>query len=410
MNDNGNINVREESIFADSGPLTVKKLSMPEAIAIIVGVNVGSGCLALPFAAKDSGWPVLLIWLFVCMVFSCISMLYVAETILRTKTPMQLSNLADKYVGKAGSILMFIAVVINAVGCLIAYLNGCGDILGEFFGFSRQVSMIVFIIPSALVVWFGLKVTGVAQKIIVACMVVILTILVVASLLSDHADIGSAMFVNWKYAVPVFNVAIFCYIGQYMVPEISRGLSHAPKKIAPAIVIAQVICLIMHSMLSLSVLSLIGMDDVSQVATIAWGRALGSWAFFSANIFALAAMITSFWSVGGSFLTNVVEKLHFKSEWDPKSRFIAICVVVLPPFVLAFWGVVNFINAIYIVGSFSGVIMSVLPVMMIRKARKNSEREPEFVCGKVISHPIVQGVIIVIFCFAAIFAIVDLVV
>lgn len=403
-----NNNMQDTSIFVDSGPLTVKKLSMLEAIAIIVGVNVGSGCLALPFAAKDSGWPILFIWLIICMTFSCISMLYVAETILRTKTPMQLSNLADKYVGKAGSILMFIAVVINAVGCLVAYLNGCGDILGEFFGFSRQVSMIVFVVPSVLVVWFGLKVTGVAQKIIVACMVVILTVLVVASLLSSHANLESAMFTNWKYAIPVFNVAIFCYIGQYMVPEISRGLSHTPKKIAPAIVIAQIICLIMHSMLALSVLSLLGMDDVSQVATIAWGRALGSWAFFSANIFALAAMITSFWSIGGSFLTNVVEKLRFKSEWDKKSRFIAMCIVVLPPFILAYGGVVNFINAIYIVGSFSGVIMSILPVMMVRNARKNSERDPEFVCGRVISHPVVQGLIIVIFCLAAIFAIVDL--
>lgn len=51
---------REEGVFLNDGPLTIKKLSVPEAIAIIVGVNVGSGCLALPFAAKDSGWPILL--------------------------------------------------------------------------------------------------------------------------------------------------------------------------------------------------------------------------------------------------------------------------------------------------------------------------------------------------------------
>ena len=123
--------------------------------------------------------------------------------------------------------------------------------------------------------------------------------------------VSSAMFANWKYAIPVFNVAIFCYIAQYMVPEIARGLSHAPKKIAPTIVTAQVICFIMHSLLALAVMALLGTDSVSQVATIAWGKALGSWAFFIANIFALAAMITSFWSIGGSFLTNVVEKLKF---------------------------------------------------------------------------------------------------
>ena len=400
---------REEGVFLNDGPLTIKKLSVPEAIAIIVGVNVGSGCLALPFAAKDSGWPILLMWLFICMVFSCISMLYVAETMLRTKTPMQLSNLTEKYVGKIGSVFMFLAVIINSIGCLVAYLNGSGDILGEFFGISSRTSMIIFIVPSVLVIWFGLKVTGVAQKIIVACMVVILLVLVIASLLSQHADVSSAMFANWKYAIPGFNVAIFCYIAQYMVPEIARGLSHAPKKIAPTIVTAQVICFIMHSLLALAVMALLGTDSVSQVATIAWGKALGSWAFFIANIFALAAMITSFWSIGGSFLTNVVEKLKFKSETDPKSRFIALCLVVLPPFLLAFFGIVDFINAIYIVGSFSGVIMSILPVLMIRKARKTGEREPEFKCGKIISNPVTQGLIIAIFCCAAVYALIDLI-
>ena len=41
---------------------------------------------------------------------------------------------------------------------------------------------------------------------------------------------------------------------------------------------------------------------------------------FTANLFALAAMMTSYWAVAGSFLTNIVDKFNFKSEDDVKTR------------------------------------------------------------------------------------------
>ncbi|MDP1092509.1 hypothetical protein Q6316_30190, partial [Klebsiella pneumoniae] len=53
-------------------------------------------------------------------------------------------------------------------------------------------------------------------------------------------------------------------------------------------------------------LSRTGLDPSSAGATISWGRALGEWAFFAANLLALCAMLTSSWGLGGSFLTNLV--------------------------------------------------------------------------------------------------------
>ena len=90
----------------------------------------------------------------------------------------------------------------------------------------------------------------------------------------------------------------------------------------------------------LAVLSLTGPENVTQVATIAWGKALGEWAFFTANLFALAAMMTSYWAVAGSFLTNIVDKFNFKSEDDVKTRLFVLACVVIPPFILAYSGLV----------------------------------------------------------------------
>ena len=65
------------------------------------GATIGSGVLGLAYASRKAGWPVLLTWLLVAGFLSIASMLYVAETALRTRQPLQLSGLAEKYVGKA---------------------------------------------------------------------------------------------------------------------------------------------------------------------------------------------------------------------------------------------------------------------------------------------------------------------
>ncbi|MDY4920232.1 MAG: aromatic amino acid transport family protein [Phascolarctobacterium sp.] len=387
--------------------LEVHKLTFWEAAMIIVGANVGSGILGLAYSIRKSGWPILMLWLLVAGFFTTISMLYVAETTLRTKKPMQLPGLAKRYVGEIGSWLVFISVAANAIGCLIAYTNGSGRILSELMGVSTQMGSILFAIPAVIVVWLGLKVTGVAEKFISFGMIILLAIIIVASFLAPQAKISQALFINWTYAVPVFNVAIFCYIAQYAVPELARGLSHDEKKLAPAISTGMFITMILLALVPLAVVSLTGPEKVSQVATIAWGKALGQWAFFTANIFALCAMMTSYWAVGESFLTSIVDKFHFKSERETKTRLLSICCVVIPPFFLAYSGMVSFVDAIYLAGTFGGVIMSILPVLMLRSARKSGDVEPSWTCGW-IAAPWIQITMIILFCLAAVYAILSL--
>ena len=398
---------KHESIINEEGALRVHKLTFWEAVMIIVGANIGSGILGLAYASRLAGWPILFLWLIVTGFLVTASMLYVAETTLRTKENYQLPGLALKYVGSLGSWLVFFSVVANSVGCMIAYMAGSGNILSEMLGISNQLGSILFAIPAVIVVWLGLKATGVAEKFISTGMMILLALIIFASFLSKKADLSSAMYTNWTYSVPVFNVALFCYIAQYTVPELSRGLRHNPKKLAPAVSTGMFITFVLLSLVPLAVISLTGPEEVTEVATLAWGRALGGWAFFTAKIFALCAMLTSYWAVGGSMLTNIVDKFKLKSEWDKKSRAIILAIIAIPPFILAYSEAVSFVDAIYLAGTFGGVIMSIIPVMMLRGARKNGNKEPEWTAGW-ISHPAIQAILIIIFCAAAIYSILSM--
>lgn len=394
--------MEEKNLHVEEGALKVTKLTLYEAVAIIVGANVGSGILGLAYSSRLAGWPILVLWLAVAGLFTTFSMLYVAESALRTKKPLQLPGLAEKYVGKVSSVLIFISVCANSIGCMVAYTTGSGNILCTLLGLPNWAGSLLFTVPCVLVVWFGLKATGLWEKFMSTGMVVLLGIIVIASFLSGKADVSRAVYANWTYAVPLLSSAIFCYIAQYAVPELARGMRHTPKKLPVAIILGMFITGVLLAVVPLAVLSLTGAEEVTQVATLAWGQALGTWALYTANIFALCAMMTSYWAVGGSMLTNIVDMFKLKDEKDTKTRLIAIACTVLPPFILAYAGLVSFVDAIGWAGTFGGVIMSIVPVLMLNNARKKGDIEPEWKCGWY-AHPAVQGMIIVIFSLAAIY-------
>lgn len=399
MNDKG-----DHRPVYEEGALKVHKLTSMEVIFTIVGCGIGSGCLGTAYSARLAGFPVITFWLIVSGALTLCSMFYVAESALRTKKLVQLPGLAERYVGKAGRVLIFLAVVINSTSCLIAYFNGSGNIINQAFGLPNWVGTLMFVIPAVIVTWFGLKAVGVAGKYMSSGMAILVVVLTVASLVSKDADVSRLAVSNWKYAIPIFNVAAFSYIGQYLVPDLARGLSHDPKKLAPALAIGQLLVALLLILVPLGCFIVNPADKITQVATIAWGEAIGLWAFFTANIFALIAMFTSFCPITQTLISNIVDFFRFKSDEDVKTRLPIMVIVVGIPLFLAISGMVEFIDAIYFSGTFAAAIMAILPVIMIRKARKKGDIEPEWNCGRLASWPI-QAVIILLYGGTIVYAI-----
>ncbi|MGI5962671.1 MAG: aromatic amino acid transport family protein [Lawsonibacter sp.] len=383
----------------EEGALKVKKLTPYEAAFMIIGVNIGSGILSLAYSSRLGGWPILALWLVVSAVIVTVSMLYVAEVALRTKKVMQLPGLAERYLGKTGSVLIFIGVCINSLSCLIAYTSGSGSIIASFLGCSDAIGGVIFSIPAILVVFFGLKSTGVAQKVISTAMIVLLACLVIATFINENTDVSRAMYSNWSFALPLLNMAVFCHITQYAVPDIVRGLRDRPKMICPSIVGAKVVVTLFLCLVPLSVLAITGPENVTQVATIAWGNALGPVAAVAANLFALTAMLTSYWTHCSSMLNNIIDIFKFKDEDDKKTRVGTMIFVAGIPFLLAYSGLVGFVDAISLAGAFGGIIMSVLPIFMLNAARKTGDNEPPWKCGWY-SAKWMQALIIVVFIFS----------
>ena len=150
-------------------------------------------------------------------------------------------------------------------------------------------------------------------------------------------------------------------------------------------------------------LGLSGPDNISEIATISWGKALGQWAAFVANGFALCSMLTSFWAIGGTYFTNIIDKLKFPSESDPKYRTIAIIIMAVPPFLLAYSKFGSFVNVSLFCRCLCWSNNVYIASFNAEKARKFGDKEPEWTSGA-LAHPIIQSIIIILYCGGAVYA------
>lgn len=396
--------------FDEDSALKQEPLSFWDGVAIKLGASIGSGILALPFGSRLGGFPALVFWVILTGTFVAITMLYVAETSMRTRKPLQLSGLARTYVGSLGSWLMFAAVMINGLGALTAYMTGSGDVIGAALGIPDFIGSLIFFVPAAGVVWLGLRVTGVSEKLITFGMVLLLLVLIVSTFIGPGIRWENLAYVSVLNGIPIFSLVLFSFISQYTVPAIARGFAQSGniRRLPACIVLSQVILGSLFILVVASALGISGPEGISQVATLSWGQALGPWAFVAGSIFTLLAFITSFWAIGETALTNVVDQLKFPSEWDKRYRLVALSIVTIPPFLVAYSGLVGFVEAISFAGAFAGVLMAVIPIMMVNRARRYGDREPEWTCGK-LAHPVIQGAILIVFISAALYSVVTLV-
>ncbi len=388
--------------------LVTKKLTLLEGVAMIVGTNIGAGVLAIPYASRNSGFVPLFLWLIVIGIITTITMLYVAESSLRTKAHYQLSGLARKYVGKVGSWFIFISIFANSTGALIAYMAGSGRLINQLFGIPNQIGSLLFAIPAIGILYAGLKAIGKGEKYISITMIVLILVLSFSTIFNVNTKIENLMEGQWSYMIPIIYLVVFSYSAQYIVPEIARGFVHQPKQLPKAIMIGMFCTFVLLTIVALSVISLAGIEKIDEIATITWGKYLGAWAALVANLFALCAMLTSYWGLGGSYFTNIFDQFKLGSETNWIRRASVLAVISVPPFILAYREMVSFGRALEFAGAVGGVILAILPIIMLKQSRKVGDIVPEWQCNRWITSPAVQVIIVTLYSFAALYAVCDL--
>lgn len=399
---------KQEFIAELKGHPKTKKLTFLEGVAMLVGTNIGIGVLSIANTAKGAGFFPLLFWLVVGGILSTITMLYIAEATLRTKAHLQLTGLSVRYIGPVAKHLMFISVAVTAVGALIAYEAAAGRIIHEIFNIPEKWGSLLFFIPASGVLWLGLKAIGRGEKQIIGIMFGILVALVIATFFKGNLNFNNALEMHWNLVaiLPIFNTVVFVYSSQYIVPEMARGFSHKPEMLPKAIVLGNFITFALLALVPLSAIVLEGLENISDVVTISWGKAIGDWAFLVANLFGLFAVLTSYWGLGGMFITNIADQINKDADNNLSLRFIILLFVAVPPLAIVLLKVVDSIDqALYWPGVVGALILSFFPILILQNARKRGDCPATWVCPTILTNWGAKLTIVCVYLCATFFSI-----
>lgn len=377
-------------------------ISPLQGVALIFGTNIGAGILSLPYAGRNGGFLALFLALVIAGTLTTISMLYVAEVSLRTKRPMQLSGLAEQYLGNWGRWAVFVAIMVNGTGALIAYAAGSGELLNNLIGIPPIAGTLVFFLIGSIIMYKGLEATGVSELLITTAMALIIFILCGWTFIGPGISLSNVWVFNPYFIIPIMNLAVFTFMAQYVVPELARGMEKQHSaQISKAIIAGMVVTGFMLSLVPFAALGLLG-QSVSEVVTLSWGEKLGQSAYYMANVFALLAMFTSFMAIGYTTMRNVIDIAHWPQHG--KQRAIAVLITVLIPLFISLAGFGGFVSALSYAGGLAGVIMSIVPVLLLNTSRVRGDRDPAWTVGWS-SHPIIQWTIILVYGLAGLYSV-----
>jgi amino acid permease len=354
-----------------------KKLTFFEAASIITGYGIGGGIMAMPYLASFTGVVPMVLILLAAYFLSLLLHLMAAEIMLRDGESRQIIELFGKYLFRgrlAGVItwLVFSMIVAAFIASLSAYIAGGGEILRELLGIPVWIGHCFTYAIAAGVVFFGLKVLGMSEKYAVIAIVLLILSLALASLRLPYA---LPLFAQGhsNASLALFGMSMFSFFALFSVPQVVQGLSWnkrlIPRAIATGMAINGIVTLIL-------VLISIGVTkEVTRIAIIGLGQALGSWANGIGSLFILLAMLTSYWSVSFALAVAVQERLG----WGHRVSWL---MATLPSFIIVIAQVSDFLGFMRIAGGAIAVLVAIMIVPLLNATRRHGPvKNPEWSMG-----------------------------
>lgn len=351
------------------------RLSLTEATSIIVGHGVGSGVLAVPYLASRNSFREFVIIILVAYSINLLMHLMIAELSYNNGGAQFIACFEKElFVGKFKKVATWFAFAFLGLSVLVnvsGFISGAAAVFHSWFGLPSFVGMILYYILAASVVYAGMKVVGIFEKISVMSMVGVIGILFVATLLSKTSALPT-QFIAGTNVMALYSMVAFSLSAVMSVPQVVKGLDGDKKGIH--ISVAAGTAINTGLIIIITVMTLLGAGtDVSQNgALVDLSEHLGGWVSIIGYIFSLLALSTSFWAN----TLNLRDIVHEQTHWNIKLSWL---IASLPCLVIALLGIQSFVGFTRLAGIVQ-VLTGVGIIIAYNRSRKRTGSS--LICGK----------------------------
>ncbi len=316
------------------------RLSFWEAASILVGHGVGAGILSVPYLASRNSVRETLLILGFCYCFNLLLHLLIAELSCNNGGAQFISCFdRELFSGKFKKLLTWLAFTLLGVSVIVnvsAFLTGAAAVFRSWFGLPDAVGVLIFYLLGAGVVFVGMKLVGICEKIAVSSMIGVIGILLAATLVRGTEPLPEGWH-GFNNALALFGMISFSLSAVMSTPQVVKGLGGDAKRIRGAIAAGLGINAALILLITLITLLGVGSDTTGDGALVDLSAHLGGWVSAVGYVFTLLALATSFWANTLNLRDIVDEQTH----WGRRLSWLA---ATAPCLLLAFGGLSSFVG------------------------------------------------------------------
>ena len=316
------------------------KLSFLEATSIIVGHGVGSGILSVPYLAAHNSLREILLILGFCYLVNVVLHLIIAELSYNNGGAQFIRCLdAELFSGSLKKILTWAAFALLGLSVIFnvsAFLTGAAAVFRSWLGLSDTVGMLIFYVLGAGVVFIGMKLVGICEKIAVGSMVAVVGVLFAATLMSPMSPMPSGWH-GISNSLALFSMISFSLSAVMSTPQVVKGLEGNPRRIRASIMTGLAVNAGLILLITVMTLLGSGKNITQDGALVDLAAHLGGWVSIVGYVFTLLALATSFWAN----TLNLRDIISEQTRWGLRISWLSAS---LPCLAIAFFGLASFVG------------------------------------------------------------------
>lgn len=349
---------------------------------LIAGTTIGAGMLALPMVTGATGFIGTIIIFTACWLMMLWTAFLVLEVNLSFPGELNLISMARNTLGKNGARLTWLCYLFLLYALLSAYLSGGGAILthsAQAMGFSLPTSSGTFAFLALFGLWGIAGIVWVDRANSLLMILMLGAYLYLADILASNVNPANLLHFSANGLLLSLSIVITAFGFHVIIPSISTYLDRDVSRIKTCIIAGCTIPYFVYLIWEFLILGTVPLQGVNGIidaemrnftlSTLLTKHISSQGLHIAIELFSISAIVTSFLGISQSLMDFLRDGFGIKSR-SVKARSFAFCLAIAPPLFFSLMAQKGFILALEYAGVFVALLTGILPIFMVRQARK----------------------------------------